>query len=79
MFTAAQKCKNIAIFKQNFGQNLFIAFNTVKSCCFSLGRNLDLLCFKQKRLWLLFGQLSKKFWLHFIRKSGPSPIKIFSA
>ena len=37
----SQKCENNAILKQSYTLKLFIVFNMVYSCCFSLGGNLD--------------------------------------
>ena len=48
MSELALKCKNNAIFKQNYAQKLFIAFKRAYSFCFGLRRNLDFPDFLQK-------------------------------
>ena len=47
----AQKCENNeAIFNQNNGHKLFIAFKMAYSCCFGLRGNLDFPDFLQKKV-----------------------------
>ena len=41
MSETAEKCENIAIFKQIYTLKLFIAFKMTYYCCFSLGGNQD--------------------------------------
>ena len=50
MSEPAQKCKNLANFKQKYTLELFIALEMVYYCCFSLGGNLDFLNFLQKSI-----------------------------
>ena len=49
MSEPAQKCKNLANFKQKYTLELFIALEMVYYCCLSLGGNLDFLNFLQKK------------------------------
>ena len=51
MSELALKCKNNAIFKQNYAQKLFIAFKRAYSFCFGLRRNLDFPDFLQKKFY----------------------------
>ena len=48
MSEPAQKCKNYAIFKQNYTIELFVPFKMANSCCFGLRGNLDFLDFLKK-------------------------------
>ena len=48
MTERAQICENNSIFKQNYAQKLFIAFQMAYSCCFCLRGNLDFPDFLQK-------------------------------
>ena len=51
MSEPAQKCENIASFKQINTLNLFIAFKMAYSCCFSFGGSLDFPEFLQKKFY----------------------------
>ena len=42
---------NAAVFKQKYTAKLFIYFEMAYSCCFSLGENIDILDFLQKKFY----------------------------
>ena len=51
MSEPSQKCKNYAIFKQNYTLELFAALKMAYSCCSGLRGNLDFLDFLQKNFY----------------------------
>ena len=51
MSEPAQKCKNYAIFKQNYTPELLIALKMVYSCFFGLSGYLDFTDFLQKKFY----------------------------
>ena len=51
MSEPALKCENNASFNQIYTLKLFIAFKMAYSCCFSLGGNLDIPEFLQKKFY----------------------------